>query len=298
MAVIGAGPAGLTAAIYAARGNRNTAIFGDPYDSQLARGGTFENLPGYPDGVLGLDLVEDAVEQAEKYGAHTIETRVTTAQLDSDGFTLQTEDGETRETATIVLATGATHRQMDVEGAEKYEHRGLSYCAYCDGPSYRDDDIAVVGYGNGAAKAAIQLKDLASTVHVISPWNTLRSEKTYEKRLTDATNVQLHFNAEPAALHGENHLESIEYRQNDDTHTLDIQAVFVEYGMEPSNDLAKQLNADLTDKGYIKVERPSMKTSIPGLFAAGDIAGGMKQAATAIGEGASAAITAMNHLED
>lgn len=296
VAIIGAGPAGLTAAIYAARGNNETTVFGDPYDSQLARGGTFENLPGYPDGVLGLDLVDDSLDQAEKYGAETVEPRVTSLER-SDHFVLETED-DTYEARAAILATGATHRQMDIEGEEEFEHRGISYCAYCDGPGYDGDTVAVVGYGNGAAKAAIQLKEIAAEVHVVSPWSSLRSEETYEDRLAEAGNVELHLDAEPAALRGDDRLEVLEYERGGETRSVEVDGVFVEYGMEPNSDLAEQVGAATTGKGYVEVERPSMATGVDGFYAAGDVTGGMKQAATAIGEGASAAITAMDNLED
>ncbi|MBS1263388.1 MAG: Sulfide dehydrogenase subunit alpha [Methanonatronarchaeales archaeon] len=296
VAIIGAGPAGLTAAVYAARGNRETAVFGDAYDSQLARGGTFDNFPGYPDGVLGLDLAEEMLEQARQYGAETVDTRVEGLSRE-DGFTLDTETGS-RDARAVILATGAEPRSIGIEGEERFEHRGLSLCAYCDGPTHRDEPVAVVGFGNGAAKAAIQLKEVASRVYLLSTEESLRSERVYERRLEEAGNVEVFLGVEPTALRGEDSLEAFDFEAGGENRSVEVDGVFVEFGREPRGKLADDVGAELTGRGYVCVDRPSMETPVDGFFAAGDVAGGMKQAATAVGDGASAAISAMNYLEE
>lgn len=297
VAVVGSGPAGLMAATYVARGNRETVVFGDVYDSQMANAGTYENFPGFPDGVTTLDLAEDLLAQAERYGAENVPERVDGIQNSGDGFTLDVED-ELLFARTVILATGATPRPLGVDGEERLKGRGVSYCPYCDGPEHRGEEVAVVGYGNGAANAVLQLKEIASRVYLLCLLDELRSEKVYLDRIGEAGNVAEFYRVEPSAISGREAVESIEFEQGGESKSLSVSGVFVERGTAPESELAECLGAATDDEGYVEVTRPEMETSVRGLFAAGDVTGGRKQAATAVGEGSNAAISALIHLGD
>ena len=293
--VVGAGPAGLTAGMYCARGGRETMILGNIYGSQQSMGGFYENYPGFPDGIQGIELSERMLAQAQKFGAEYQIDIVKKVVPLGDLFRLKTENWQ-YECKALILATGAIHRTLDVAGEKEFSSRGVSYCVHCDGALFRDRNVAVVGYGNGAARAILYLANLCSRVHLISPREKLAAESIYLQRINKLSNYNATFGAQVKRILGEESVRSIEFEVGNTPRSLKVDGIFIEMGMRPNTDLALQLGLDMTSGGYIKVNRLNQETSMSGVFAAGDITGGRMQVTTAVGSGASAAISALQYL--
>ncbi|MCX8207967.1 MAG: FAD-dependent oxidoreductase [Methanothrix sp.] len=293
--VVGAGPAGLTAGMYCARGGMKTLILGNIYTSQQSMGGIYENYPGFPDGIQGIELSERMLFQAQKYGAEYRQEMVEKIVHLDDTFRIKTESWEYVCRA-LILATGASHRKLGVPGEEKYVTRGLSYCVYCDGALFRGRTTAVVGYGNGAARALLYLSNICSRVHLLCPRERLVAEAVYLDRLKGIKNITQTFGVEVKRIIGDEFVSGIEFVVGGTPRSLKVDGIFVEMGVSPNTALAKELGLELTEGGFVKVNRLTQETSMPGVFAAGDVTGGRMQVATAVGSGASAAISAMQYL--
>jgi len=293
--VVGAGPAGLTAGMYCARGGMKTLILGNVYTSQQSMGGLYENYPGFPDGIQGIELSERMLSQAQKYGAEYRQEMVEKIVHLDDTFRIKTESWEYVCRA-MILATGASHRKIGVPGEEKYVTRGLSYCVYCDGALFRDRTTAVVGYGNGAARALLYLSNICSKVHLLCPRERLVAEAVYLDRLKGLTNITQTFGVEVTGIVGDEFVSGIEFVVGGTPRSLKVDGIFVEMGVTPNTKLARDLGLELTEGGFVKVNRLTQETSMPGVFAAGDVTGGRMQVTTAVGAGASAAISAMQYL--
>jgi Thioredoxin reductase len=293
--VVGAGPAGLTAGMYCARGGMKTLILGNVYTSQQSMGGLYENYPGFPDGIQGIELSERMLSQAQKYGAEYRQEMVEKIVHLDDTFRIKTESWEYVCRA-LILATGASHRKLGVPGEEKYVTRGLSYCVYCDGALFRDRTTAVVGYGNGAARALLYLSNICSRVHLLCPRERLVAEAVYLDRLKGINNITQTFGVEVTRITGDEFVSGIEFVVGGTPRSLKVDGIFVEMGVSPNTKLAEDLGLELTEGGFVKVNRLTQETSMPGVFAAGDVTGGRMQVATAVGSGASAAISAMRYI--
>lgn len=294
--IVGAGPAGLTAGMYCARGGRKTLVLGNLYGSQQSMGGVYENYPGFPDGVMGIELSEAMLAQAQKFGAEYQTEMVEKIVNLGDFFRLKTENWQ-YEARCIVLAAGASHRLMGVPGEKEFTSRGVSYCVHCDGALFRNKVVAVVGYGNGAARAVLYLSNLSSRVHLLSPREKLVAEPVYLERLKKLPNFAATFGAEITEVQGKDSVSSVEFHVGNTPRSLKVDGVFVEMGMKPNTGLAEGLGLELTQGGYVKVNRLNQETSMRGVFAAGDLTGGRMQVATAVGAGASAAISSLQYLE-
>ncbi|MGV8089577.1 MAG: NAD(P)/FAD-dependent oxidoreductase [Methanothrix sp.] len=295
MVIVGAGPAGLTAAMYCARGGKKTLVLGSIYGSQTAMGGLYENYPGFPEGINGIELSEKMLTQAQKFGAENQTELVEKIVNLGDFFRLKTENWQ-YESKTIILAMGASHRQIGVPGEKELTARGVSYCVHCDGALYRNKAVAVIGYGNGAARAVLYLANIASRVHLISPKEKLVAEPVYLERIRSLNNYAATFGAQIAEIRGDQFVESVEFNVGRTPRSLKVEGVFVEMGMKPNVELAESLGLDMTSGGFVKINRLNQETSMPGVFAAGDMTGGRMQAATAVGAGASAGISALQYL--
>ncbi|HPW73544.1 MAG: FAD-dependent oxidoreductase [Methanothrix sp.] len=295
MVIVGAGPAGLTAAMYCARGGKKTLVLGSIYGSQTAMGGLYENYPGFPDGIHGIELSERILAQAQRFGVENQVEQVEKIVNLGDFFRLKTENWQ-YEARAIILAMGASHRQIGVPGEEELTARGVSYCVHCDGALFRNKNVAVIGYGNGAARAILYLANIASKVHLLSPKERLVAEPIYLERLKSLTNFAATFGARITEIQGKEFVEGVQFDVGKTPRSLRVDGVFVEMGMKPNIELAEGLGLDITTGGYIKVKRLNQETSMPGVFAAGDLTGGRMQAATAVGEGASAGISALRYL--
>ena len=293
--IVGAGPAGLTAAMYCARGGKKTLVLGSIYGSQTAMGGLYENYPGFPDGIHGIELSERILAQAQRFGVENQVEQVEKIVNLGDFFRLKTENWQ-YEARAIILAMGASHRQIGVPGEEELTARGVSYCVHCDGALFRNKNVAVIGYGNGAARAILYLANIASKVHLLSPKERLVAEPIYLERLKSLTNFVATFGARITEIQGKEFVEGVQFDVGKTPRSLRVDGVFVEMGMKPNIELAEGLGLDITTGGYIKVKRLNQETSMPGVFAAGDLTGGRMQAATAVGEGASAGISALRYL--
>lgn len=293
--VVGAGPAGLTAGLYCARGGKKTLVLGNIYGSQQSMGGLYENYPGFPDGIQGIELSEKMLAQAQKFGAEYQTDQVEKIVPLRDVFRLKTENWQ-YESKAVILAMGASHRRLGVPGEKEYTSRGVSYCVHCDGALFRDKNVVVVGYGNGAARAVLYLANIVGRVHLLSPREKLGAESVYLDRIQKLSNFSATFGAEVTEIRGDDVVRMVEFVVGSTPRSLKADGVFVEMGMEPNVELAKSLGLELTQGGFVKVNRLNQETSMPGVFAAGDIIGGRMQAATAVGAGASAGISALQYL--
>ena len=293
--IVGAGPAGLTAAMYCSRGGKKTLILGNVYGSQQSMGGLYENYPGFPDGIQGIELSEKMLAQAQKFGAETQTELVEKIVPLRDSFRLKTENWQ-YEAKAIILATGASHRLLGVPGEKEFATRGVSYCVHCDGALFRDKAVAVVGYGNGAARAVLYLSNICNKVHLLSPRESLVAESIYLDRIKKLPNYAANFGAEIMEIQGQETVKSVEFRVGNTPRSLKVDGIFVEMGMKPNTELAEALGLEMTKGGYVKANRLNQETSMPGVYAAGDLTGGRMQVATAVGQGASAAISALQYL--
>jgi thioredoxin reductase (NADPH) len=294
--IVGAGPAGLTAGMYCARGGRKTLILGNIWASQMAMGGLYENYPGFPEGILGLELAEKMLAQAQKYGAEYQPEQVLKVVHLGDVFKVKTESWQ-YEARALVLTVGAGHRKLGVPGEEEYAGKGMSYCVHCDGALFRNKAVAVVGYGNGAARAVLYLANICDKVHLISPRDKLVAESVYLERLKALKNYSPVFGAEVTRIVGNDFVSGIEFTVGGTARSLKIDGVFAEMGMKPNIELAEGLGLELTQGGFIKVNRLTQETSMAGVFAAGDITGGRMQVTTAVGSGTSAGISALQYMD-
>ena len=281
--------------MYCARGGKKTLVLGSIYGSQTAMGGLYENYPGFPEGINGIELSERMLAQAQRFGAENQTELVEKIVNLGDFFRLKTENWQ-YESKSIILAMGASHRQIGVPGEKELTARGISYCVHCDGALYRNKAVAVIGYGNGAARAILYLANIASRVHLISPKEKLVAEPVYLERIKSLTNYAATFGAQIAEIRGEEFVESVEFYVGGTPRSLKVEGVFVEMGMKPNVELAENLGLDMTSGGFVKINRLNQETSMPGVFAAGDMTGGRMQAATAVGAGASAGISALQYL--
>jgi thioredoxin reductase (NADPH) len=282
--------------MYCARGGKKTLVLGNIYGSQQSMGGFYENYPGFPDGVMGIDLSEAMLAQAQKFGIEYQTEMVQKIVHLGDIFRVKTENWQ-YEGKAVILSMGASHRKLGVPGEKEFTNRGVSYCVHCDGALFRGKIVAVVGYGNGAARAVLYLANICDKVHLLTPKDRLVSEAVYLERLGKLSNFIITNGAEVTQIVGDDAaVTGVEFTVGETPRSLKVNGVFVEMGMEPNTELAKGLGLELTQGGYIKVNRLNQETSMPGVYAAGDVTGGRMQVATAVGSGASAAISAMQYL--
>ncbi len=293
--VVGAGPAGLTAGMYCARGGKKTVILGNVYGSQQSMGGLYENYPGFPDGIQGIELSERMLAQAQKFGAEYQAEMVQKIVHLGDGFKIKTENWQ-YEAKAIILALGAVHKKLGVPGEKEYTSRGVSYCVHCDGALFRNRTVAIVGYGNGAARAVLYLAGICEKIHLLTPQEKLVAEAVYLERLGKLSNFTATYGANVVQIKGNETVSGVEFTVGDTPRSLKVDGVFVEMGMKPNTELAEGLGLEQTKGGFIKVNRLNQETSMAGVFAAGDVTGGRMQVTTAVGSGTSAAISAMQYL--
>jgi len=297
--IIGAGPAGLSAALYAARGELNPLVLtGMQPGGQAALTFTIENYPGFPDGVGGTELGDLFQKQAEKFGARVEFDSVTSVDLKTRPFLLKTYNREILAKS-IIIATGASSIHLGVPGEEELTGRGVSYCATCDGWFYRGKEVIVVGGGDSALEEAIFLTRYASKVTIVHRRDELRAGAILQTRAQENPKVQFMFNTVIKEIKGEDKVTSVlvENVKTRERTEVPTDGVFVFIGHAPNNEIYKgQLEMD--ERGYIKVDK-NMQTSVEGVFACGEAADGVyKQVVTSAGMGATAAIAASRYLEE
>ena len=296
--IIGSGPAGYTAAIYASRANLEPIVIeGLQPGGQLTTTTEIENFPGYPNGITGLEMMEELRSQASRLGAD-IRTGVVT-EVDFSVYPLiaKTDSGQVYSAQSVIIATGATAKYLGLDDEKKYAGMGVSACATCDGFFYRKKVVAVVGGGDTACEEASYLSNLASKVYLIVRKDYLRASKAMQQRVFDNPRIEILFNTNTVGLFGDNGVEGahlVKFKGTDQEESLDISidGFFLAIGHKPNTDVFKQF-IDLDEQGYIKTVGVTTATNVPGVFAAGDVADPIyRQAITSAGMGAKAAIDA------
>jgi thioredoxin reductase (NADPH) len=300
--IIGSGPAGYTAAIYAARANLSPLLYeGLQPGGQLTTTTDVENYPGYPEGITGPKMMEDFKKQAERFGTECRFGIVTDVDFSGPGHIVHVDDGKTIEAESVIIATGATAKYLGLESEQKYMGSGVSACATCDGFFYKDKDVAVVGGGDTAAEEALYLSGLCNKVYMIVRKDYLRASKVMQNRVFKTKNIEVLFERNTKELRGEGVVEEAvlikRMGQPDETEEiLRIDGFFLAIGHTPnSGPFVKYL--DMDEVGYIKTIPGTSKTNIPGVFACGDVQDShYRQAVTAAGSGCMAAIDAERYL--
>ena len=298
--IIGSGPAGYTAAIYAARANlKPILVSGFQPGGQLTITTDVENYPGYEDPIQGPWLMEQMQKQAAHVGTKIINSQVTEVFLDEEIKKLNLDNGTTLNSKTVIISTGAQARWLGLENEAKFQGHGLSACATCDGFFFKDKEVAVIGGGNSAAEEALFLTKFASKVYLVHRRDKLRAEKILQDRLKQNSKIEFIWNSEVTKFNGNDDLESIDLlnKQENKISNLKIDGVFIAIGHDPATQLFKgQLKMD--EGGYIITDPDSTKTSIKGVFAAGDVKDKIyRQAVTAAGMGCMAALEVEKYLD-
>jgi len=296
VAIIGAGPAGLSAAIYAVRKNLSTILIAFDLGGQLGTTYEVENYPGFQL-VTGPDLVQKFYEHAEKYGIEKlIGEKVTKMQVDGRTKAIETASGREVRAKSVIVTTGAQKRKLNIPGEKELAGRGVVYCSTCDGPLFKDLTIAIVGGGNSGLEAAIEMDGIAKKVYLVSRGEWSGDEILQDKVMT-AKRVEVLKNHQPLTIHGKDRVEgfSVKNLQTEEERRLDVQGVFIEVGLYPNTDFLLDL-VETNERGEIKVDRHG-QTGVRGLFAAGDATDSHdKQIVIAAGEGAAAALAAFEYL--
>ena len=300
--IIGSGPAGYTAAIYASRANLSPVLYeGIQPGGQLTITTEIENFPGYPNGITGTEMMEDLKQQALRFGTDVRGGIVTASDLSKSPYKI-TIDGKTEiETETLIIATGATAKYLGLPDETKYVGQGVSACATCDGFFYRKKVVAVVGGGDTACEEAVYLAGLASKVYLIVRKDHLRASQIMQNRVFDHPNIEVLFKHNTVGLFGDNGVEGAHLVKNlgeSDEEKVDIaiDGFFLAIGHKPNSDVFKDY-LKLDEQGYIKVSPGTPKTNIPGVFAAGDVADPVyRQAITSAATGCMAAIESERYL--
>jgi thioredoxin reductase (NADPH) len=300
--IIGSGPAGYTAAIYAARANLNPLVVAGSVTAggELMNTTDVENFPGFPEGVMGPELMSHLEKQATRFGAEVLYEDVVSVDLKAEPKMITLGNGTEFRSHAVILATGSAYRELGVDGEKRFSGHGVSWCATCDGFFFRDQNIAVVGGGDSAMEEALFLTKFASTVTVIHRRDELRASKTMADRALAHEKISFVWDTEVTGLDGEDKLKRLSLRnlKTGAESTLDVTGLFVAIGSDPRVDLVRD-QIELTDKGTVKVEHPSSRTSVPGVFAAGDVTDPTyRQAITAAGSGCVAAQDVEHYLAD
>ncbi|MGO2521066.1 MAG: thioredoxin-disulfide reductase [Microbacterium sp.] len=300
--IIGSGPAGFTAAIYAARANLKPLLIASSVEvgGELMNTTDVENYPGFPEGIQGPELMTKFQEQAERFGTEVVYDDVTSLLLDGPVKSVTLGSGTTHEAATIIYATGSAYRKLGIEGEERLSGYGVSWCATCDGFFFREKTIAVVGGGDSAMEEATFLTRFASKVYVIHRKDTLRASKIMQERAFANEKIEFIWNSEVAEITGGDSVAGVKLRSTVDgsSRELTLDGVFVAIGNDPRTHLVHD-KLTLTPEGTIWVDGRSSVTSVPGVFAAGDVIDPTyRQAITAAGSGTVAALDAEHFLAD
>jgi len=295
--IIGGGPAGLTAGIYAARARlKSLLIEKGAVGGWIINAGEVENYPGFPDGVNGLALVDAMQQQATKFGLEMLTAEVTGLELKGEEKVLQTSEGDIVARA-VIVAGGSDRVKLGVPGEDEFTGRGVAYCAVCDGYFYRDVPVAVVGGGNAAMNEALELTKFASKVTVIHRREELRATKILQERAFAAPKIEFLWDTVVEAVEGENTVKRLRLKnvKTGEKSALDISGVFVAVGFRPNTGYLKKV-VTLEKDGTI-ITNEKMETNVPGIFAAGDIrSSSIRQVAGAVGDGAVAAIYVEHYL--
>jgi thioredoxin reductase (NADPH) len=298
--VVGSGPAGYTAAIYAARARLDPVVV----EGSVTSGGALmnttevENYPGFPEGVLGPQLMEQMRAQAERFGAELVTDDAVEVRLDGPVKEVVTGGGTTYRSRSVILAMGSAYRELGLPDEKRLSGRGVSWCATCDGFFFRDRDIAVVGGGDTAMEEATFLSRFGRTVTVVHRRDSLRASRVMQERAFADPKISFRWNSEVVGVHGTDTVTGLRLRDTvtGEESDLEVAGLFVAIGHDPRVELVRG-QVDLDPEGYILVQAPSTRTSLPGVFAAGDVVDHTyRQAITAAGTGCAAALDSERYL--
>ena len=297
--IIGSGPAGYTAAIYAARANLSPVLYtGKEPGGQLMITTDVENFPGYPDGIMGPQMMEDLKKQAERFGTEIKYELIDRVELEGDVKKIFTESGESVEAHSVIISTGASARWLGLESEQRLANNGVSACAVCDGFFYRGKTVAIVGGGDSACEEALYLSNLCPTVHMLVRRDELRASSIMQERVKKQENITIHWHTETEEILGEDEVTGVRVRNNqtDEVTEIPIAGFFVAIGHIPNTKIFKG-QLDMEDNGYLIHEPNSTHTNVEGVFVSGDAADHVyRQAITAAGTGCMAALDAERYL--
>ncbi|GHF93770.1 thioredoxin-disulfide reductase [Streptomyces filamentosus] len=298
--IIGSGPAGYTAALYTARASLNPLVF----EGAVTAGGALmnttevENFPGFRDGIMGPDLMDNMRAQAERFGAELVPDDVVAVDLTGEIKTVTDTAGVVHRAKAVIVTTGSQHRKLGLPNEDTLSGRGVSWCATCDGFFFKDQDIAVVGGGDTAIEEATFLSRFAKSVTIVHRRDTLRASKAMQERAFADPKIKFAWDNEVAEIHGDQKLTGLTLRntKTGETSELPVTGLFIAVGHDPRTELFKG-QLDLDEEGYLKVAAPSTRTNLTGVFGAGDVVDHTyRQAITAAGTGCSAALDAERFL--
>jgi len=298
--IIGSGPAGYTAAIYAARAQLNPLVIASSVEpgGELMKTTEVENYPGFPEGLMGPDLMANFQAQAERFGAEILFDDVIEVDLKGDIKIVKTGMGQTYEAKTVIISTGAAYRELGLPNEKALSGHGVSWCATCDGFFFREKTIAVVGGGDSAMEEANFLTKFASKVYIIHRRDTLKASKIMQQRSFDNPKIEFIWNSGVVELKGDGKLEAVvlEDTRNGERTEMALDGLFIAIGNDPRVSLVEN-QVELTEDRFIRVDGRSSKTTLPGVFAAGDVIDPTyRQAITAAGSGCVAALDAEHYL--
>ena len=300
--IIGSGPAGYTAAIYASRANLNPVVYeGIQPGGQLTTTTEIDNFPGYPQGITGTEMMEDLKKQAERFGTEVRYGAVTKVDFSNRPFVLEIDGSKNIEAETVIIATGATAKYLGLPSEEKFRGQGVSACATCDGFFYRKKDVAVVGGGDTACEEATYLAGLCNKVYMIVRRDVLRASKAMQERVLNTPNIEVLWNTNTKEILGDEFGVTGAALVNNKTgeeREIKIHGFFLAIGHHPNSEVFKEF-VETNKEGYIVTEGKSQKTNVPGVFAAGDVQDPVyRQAIAAAGSGCRAAMDAEKFLQE
>jgi len=298
--IIGGGPAGLTAGIYASRARLKSLLIEKAFPGgQVTTAEWVENYPGFEEGISGIDLSQRMENQAKKFGLEIIQGAVTEISLHDKIKKITLEEGQVHEAKAVILSVGANPRTLNIEGEMKYRGKGVSYCATCDGAFFKGKKIAVIGGGNSAIQEAIFLTKFAEAVYVVHRRTELRAEKIVQERALSNSKIKFIWNSVAEKIEGEDAVNALFIKnvKTGETSKLDVNGIFIYVGYNPNTEFLKKI-VRFDENNYI-ITDTMMATSQSGIFAAGDVrAGSPKQIAIAVGDGATAALSAEKYIEE
>lgn len=299
--IVGSGPAGYTAAIYAARANMKPVMYmGLEPGGQLMQTTDVENYPGYPEGIMGPQMMNDFKAQAERFGTEIRYGMITKVDFSKRPFTLTIDDDKQVQAESVILATGASAKWLGLESEKRLNGRGVSACAVCDGFFYKNTEVAIVGAGDTAAEEALYLSKLCTKVHMFVRRDEMRASKIMQNRVLKTANIEVYWNTETDEVLGKDEVEGVRIVDNKtgEKTEIPVKGFFVAIGHKPNSDVFMDY-LEMDDIGYVKTKADSTQTNVEGVFACGDLQDSVfRQAVTAAGTGCMAALEAERFLAE